>query len=91
MKVSKLIKMLKTMPPNAEFVALYDSFCTIDGPHVYLSKGGRVIMTSNLDEATDDEDLPSNKFEYGFRWGAAATAILALGLFLLICSNIHLF
>jgi len=44
------------MPMEAEVVAIYDGFCTIETDRCYLSKEGRVILLPSYAEVYQDED-----------------------------------
>lgn len=49
MIVSKLIEALKTMPPDAQVMHLWDGSARTQIQHVWLSKGGEVV-TADEDE-----------------------------------------
>lgn len=57
MKVIELINKLKELPNDAEVAAIYDGFCSVNVDHVYLSKGGSVILI-NSGAVYEDRDRP---------------------------------
>lgn len=56
--VAEMIEKLRGLPQDAEFVALYDGSCETSPDHVFLSRGGRVIMASGGEPVYFDEDRP---------------------------------
>jgi hypothetical protein len=42
--VGQLIAKLQQMPQDAKVWAIYDGFCSVDPEHVWLSRGGYVVM-----------------------------------------------
>ncbi len=57
MNVIQLINKLEELPNDAEVVAIYDGFCSIQVDNIYLSKGGRVILVDD-GAVYEDEDRP---------------------------------
>lgn len=56
--VAQLIAKLQAMPPDAKVMAIYDGFCSVDPEHVWLSRGGYVVMVDSSAPVYHDRDRP---------------------------------
>lgn len=58
MTVAQLIEKLQAMPQDAEVWSIYDGFCSVDPDHVWVARGGHVVMVSEDSPVYHDDDRP---------------------------------
>lgn len=58
MKVSNLIEVLKTLPPDANVKYVWDGSPRSDAAFVYLSNGGDVIIADYDEYVCENETMP---------------------------------
>lgn len=56
--VADLIAKLQTMPQDAKVMTIYDGFCTVDPDHVFVARGGHVIMVDENNAVYREDDRP---------------------------------
>jgi hypothetical protein len=56
--VGDLVAKLLALPQDARVMAIYDGFCTVDPEHVYLARGGHVVMVDSSRPVYRDADRP---------------------------------